>query len=146
MNGHLKPEQFSESVAGFCEPEIERHLSDCAECRAEVARLQEILGGFRSSVQDWSYRKMPVARPLPLDRSVMRFTQFRTVAAVLMLAIAVLAGWMLRRDDAITGRHQPALSDAALLEQIDKQVSREVPSHLEPLLDLVAQDGSIGGN
>ena len=140
MKGHLTPEQFSDRVAGSLNPFAEEHLSECAECRAEVERMQDVLTGFRSSIQDWSARTMPPAQSLPAVRSAGWFTQFRAVAAVVMLAVAVLAGLLINRTETVRGR-QPSISDAALLEQIDKQVSRKVPAHLEPLLDLVAQDG-----
>ncbi len=145
MKGHLTPEQFSDEVAGFANPASCRHLSECAGCRSEVERMQGALANFRSSAQEWSARTMPptVIR-LPVHSSPW-FNQFRALAAVVMLAVAVLAGLLFRQSESVRGR-QPVISDAALLEQIDSQVSRKVPAHLEPLLDLVAQDGSTGGN
>ena len=89
-------------------------------------------------MRSWSAREAQAALTVPLRaqeaRSWMGAHQFALallVAAVFLLA-SVAVPWYQRRQSADA-------SDAALLNQVDAQVSRTAPASLEPLMKLVVE-------
>jgi anti-sigma factor RsiW len=135
---HLSSEQFSECIVGPPGAAAARHLEGCPACRAELANFCEALNEFRGAVRGWSQREAQAALAIPArapdTRSWIASHQFALVlllAAVCILA-SVAAPWY--------QRHHPATAnDAALLNQVDAQISRTAPSSLEPLMKLVVE-------
>ena len=146
MTEHLPADRIAECVCAGPAPEEERHLRECAQCAAEVARLQSALGSFRVAVREWSegqsapaLERARAARPRPAR---MWFRWPVLVAAALTLTVAPLYKTVHDRQ-----RAAQELADAQLLEQVDRDVSESVPSAMEPLSQLVswnsaAQDSS----
>lgn len=135
MIPHLTPEQVSEVLAGQPDTMLARHVQDCAVCRAEVAAFRETLAEFRGAVHAWSEQQAgALRRPAPVSRE--RFWkpahQFACALAIAAVcAIVSVLSWQ-RQESA-------ARRDMMLLDQVDMQVSRSVPSSMEPLLRLVVQ-------
>jgi anti-sigma factor RsiW len=132
-------------------PEVLRHLVECAACRAEVARLEHGIGIFRNAAVEWSSQCL-ATRPqqlqaVPLRRlsiSAMRWTFAAVVPLVLLLLALHPLHLFHLSSPQVT---QPAvqisaaqISDDALLEQVDEQVSVTVPSSMESLTHLVSTD------
>ncbi len=135
-------------------PEVLRHLVECAACRAEVARLEHGIGIFRSAAVEWSSQCLATRsqqlQSVPLRRlsiSAMRWT----FAAVVPLVLLLLALHLFHLSSPQVT--QPAvqisaaqISDDALLEQVDEQVSVTVPSSMESLTHLVSSDNAGTAN
>ena len=144
MTEHLAAGRITECVGGGPGPEEQRHLLECAECRAEVARLRSTLGQFREAVRGWSgelgerarERARAAARRGPV-RVWFRWPVLATAA--LALAIAVAPVYKTVRD---RQRAAEALADAQLLEQVDREVTESVPGPMEPLAQLVSWDSA----
>jgi anti-sigma factor RsiW len=123
--------------------ETERHLTECAICRAEVDRLREAFSSFRHSVHQWSDRQLP--SPLPLRenaRPARTLTPFsRTSLAVAAVALCLILAFSLPWRSNRTAANQSA-ADAALLSQIDAEISRTVPGPMEPLTEFISNDAS----
>jgi hypothetical protein len=141
MSGHLSGEQISAWVLGEPGAEARRHASGCAECAAELARMERALAHFRGSVRGWGAGR-EIAAPLAVEqpRSVLWSGVRWAAAAALLLAASLLLDVHPRQ---IPARAALAQSDVQLLEQVDSEVSRAVPEPMEPLLQLLA-DGSRG--
>lgn len=134
-------------------PEVIRHLVECAACRAEVAQLESGIGIFRSAAVEWSSQCL-ATRPrqlqsIPLRRfsmSAMRWGLAATVPLVLLLlALLPLHLFHLSTPQATRPAVQISaaqISDDALLEQVDEQVSVTVPSSMESLTHLVSTDNA----
>ena len=142
MTEHLAAGRITECVGGGPGPEEQRHLLECAECRAEVARLRSTLVQFREAVRGWSDGQSEWALARARARAVRRpaGVWFRwPVLAAIALALAVAPVYRTVRD-----RQQAAqaLADAQLLEQVDREVSESVPSPMEPLAQLVSWDSA----
>jgi anti-sigma factor RsiW len=129
-------------------PQILRHLAECAPCRAEVARLEHGIAGFRSAAVEWTSQSL-ASRPqqlqsVPLRKLSISFMRWSFAAVVpLVLLLFALHFFHLSSPQ----RTQPAvqvsaaqISDDALLEQVDEQVSVAVPSSMESLTHLVSAD------
>jgi anti-sigma factor RsiW len=132
------------------DPQVLRHLAECGDCRAEVARLEHGVAIFRSAAVDWSSHCL-ATRPqqlqsVPLKRFSMAAMRWGLAAAVplvlLLLALHIyhLSGPAITRPAVQISAAQ--ISDDALLEQVDEQVSVAVPSSMESLTHLVSAHNS----
>ena len=121
------------------------------------AGLEEVLGDFRASVHAWS----EAAYNRPRTVRTVRRLSWRLAAGWAMGCVLVACGLTggiyehhLRQDQArIVARDQarpqqmaPAertqVDDADLLATVDSDVSREVPSAMEPLAQLMDEDSN----
>jgi anti-sigma factor RsiW len=139
MMGHLSSEQLAEFMAGLpVAQHVRQHIEDCPACRTELANFREALGEFRGAVRAWSQDQASAVATIPDGVQEPRSwaASHQLAWAVLIAAVCIIASFVLPRHAAETG---PA-SDAVLLNQVDAQVSRTVPSSMEPLMKLVAQE------
>lgn len=136
MSRHLSPQQVSQWVIGERAAETLEHVRACSSCRTEVEAFDRTLTQFRLSVREEAAAQTPTVwgwQPAP-PRILWRF-----LTACATVAIVLGAGWLANSP----GRHSQqdsAAADAALLKQIDADVSQAVPDSMEPLLRLVASD------
>jgi hypothetical protein len=154
MTEHLSAGRIAECVGGGASEDERRHVRECAQCGAEIARMESALGQFREAVRGWSgeqsERALERARAAAARRGPAR-VWFRwpvLAAAALALAMVVAPVYRTVRD---RQRAAEALADAQLLEQVDREVTESVPSPMEPLAQLVSwdsasQDGSQGSS
>lgn len=141
MSEHLSSERISRWMAGDRTPDEDRHIRECAQCAAEAARLEMLFAEFRSSVVAWSAlqegaeapdRWKPPAHPGRFTRGALRWTM-ATAALAIAVAMPICKNANDRRREA-----EAARADAQLWEEVNAQVSRPVPTPLEPLMKLVA--------
>jgi hypothetical protein len=144
---HLSPWEQEEYVLDQRTPEMLRHLTECAGCRAAVARLEHGVAVFRNAAVDWSSECL-ATRPQQLNTSAARgfpvLALRWAVAAVLPVLLLVFA--LLSFHPTSTRPIRPAsdISDDALLEQVDQQLSVAVPSSMESLTNLVTTESRNG--
>ena len=136
MNRHLSSQDVCAWLAGSQTPELSQHVQGCAACQAELARLGQALTQFRGTVRHWSDEQY--ARDVKLT-PVNAFRHFRWAWAVMAAGVVISVSVLWRENQPAAGA--PA-ADAALLAQVDRQVSRAVPSPMEPLMNLVLWDGN----
>ena len=135
--GHLNEDQFSACLAGETSPAADRHLRDCAACRAELESFEATLADFRGAVRAWSEDRAGALRTSAAVTANPRHGR-QLIWAVALAALFAIASLVLPRFE----RERSAGIDAALLNRVDAQVSRSVPSSLEPLTRLVIAEGS----
>jgi hypothetical protein len=122
-------------------------------CRAEVARLEHGVAIFRGAAVEWSAQSLATRsqhlQPVPLRRLpiiAMRWT-FAAAVPVVLLLLALLPLHLFHLSGP-QATHPPMqvsvaqISDDALLEQVDEQVSVAVPSSMESLTHLLPADNS----
>jgi len=133
---HLGSEQLSECVLGQPDPWIARHLAECPACRVELEQFREVLSGFRDALRNWSESQARAALAVHARPSESRswIASHQLAMALLLAAVCVLASLVWHG-----GENAPA-GDSVLLNQVDAQVSRTVPSSMEPLMKLVVQE------
>jgi hypothetical protein len=141
MNQHLSPEQIARWMAGERTASEEQHARQCVECGAELARLEAALALFRGAVRQWS-EQQSVERPRTwgVERAPRVFVlRWAMVAAALLMLV-----WVPIYQGAKEKQRKAELAraDAALLEQVDAEISRAVPAPMEPLIKLVAWDSA----
>jgi hypothetical protein len=138
---HPSVEAIGRWLMGERPPETGDHLRDCAECRAEVARLESLVTGFGESARAWTARQRLAAPPagwtISSNSEPRRVTPLRWVAvaaaALLLAAVPVYRSYSLRQATA------RANANAILMEEISADISRSAPEPLEPLVNLVSQ-------
>lgn len=149
LNQHLTEEQFGELLGPSAETAnracAEAHIAACEQCSAELASLRDSLSLFRQAagayaenefrrLPQWSASRMPVRRP-------MLQPAYWAAAAALLLA-AVLPLQMFHRHAtppppavAVTTPDHPTVSDEALFESVNSEISESVPTPMQALAD-----------
>jgi hypothetical protein len=144
---HLSPWEQEEYVLDQRTPEMLRHLSECAGCRAAVARLEHGVAVFRNAAVDWSSECL-ATRPQQPNTSAARGLPMLAlrwaVAAVLPVLLLVFALLSFHPTRTRPVHPASAISDDALLEQVDQQLSVAVPSSMESLTNLVTTESGNG--
>jgi len=131
MSQHLSSQQISMWMAGERTPEAELHVRECADCAAELDAFARDLALFRDAVRQWQVPQ-PVLRPA----RVWPMRLALTVATLLLVALIPVYRFAHPK-----AHPQLTAADAALLEQVDVEVSRAVPRPMEPLLELASAVG-----
>lgn len=140
MNRHLSSRQFSRWMIGEHTSPEEHHVRECPECSAELARLEASLSLFRGSVRQWSDRQSSGPDPgaWKIERARTGFIGQPRLWALVTAMVLMLAVVPIYRDAQDKQRKAAlAQSDAVLMEQVDLQLSRAVPTPMEPLVKLV---------
>lgn len=146
MNEHLSSDQISRWVIGERTAQQQEHTSNCPDCAAKIAELESAIALFRGAVRDCGARyggnpELPLRGGAQHRRPgfLTRPSYWAPVAAMLLLlaAIPIYTNTRDRRREAELAR-----ADAALLEQVDVEISRAVPAPMEPLVTLVSWNAS----
>jgi hypothetical protein len=144
---HLSPWEQEEYVLEQRTPEMLRHLTECAGCRAAVARLEHGVAIYRSAAVEWSSECL-ATRPQQLNTSAGRGLPMLAlrwaVAAVLPVLLLVFALVSFHPSSTRPIHRASDISDDALLEQVDQQLSVAVPSSMESLTNLVTTESRNG--
>ncbi len=84
----LIPERIVESLDAGAEPELEKHLKECAECRREFESYRNVIKGIKE-IEDISSRLSPQALTQLIRLSA------ASRAPVTRLRVSTVAGWAL---------------------------------------------------
>jgi hypothetical protein len=134
MSEHL---DFERHLAGESTDSDARHLSDCAVCRDEIARMQAILGEFTASARAWGEQAAHAGGKAPFGRTAGVTGRWLIIAAAALLLAAIPVYHSYAQREAAA----QAKADAALLDAISADISRPAPEPLEPLIELVSTQG-----
>jgi hypothetical protein len=142
---HLSAWEQEEYVIDRRTPQMLRHLTECAGCRAAVERLQLGINIFRSAAVEWSSESL-AARPQQLQMVAARRRPAAALrwamASVIPLVLLVLLLLPLHLSSPRPAHRAAEMSDDALLEQVDEQLSVTVPASMESLTHLVSTESS----
>ncbi len=137
MTRHLTTDEILESMIGEAASEQAQHAAGCSQCAAEISRLKETLSTFRGAVDRWAART-PAPRTAfltePASPSASRPLRW-ALAGVVSIALVVIPIYKNASD---REREARAIEDALLLEQVQAQLSRDVPVSMEPLMNLIS--------
>ncbi len=150
---HLTTREQENWVLGERTPTAALHLTRCVECRTAVSRMEQGIAQFRQSSLVWSEEcaEKRLAAELPLHAAP-RPGVFSAhwAPGCAAAALAVTLGLISLHPRSPAGPAHggvrattATLSDDALLEKIDQQVSDSVPWSMQPL---AYSAGSEGGS
>jgi hypothetical protein len=143
MNRHLSSEDFSKWIIGNPgdrTPEREEHLRRCAECSAELDRIGTPIELLRGAVREWSAKEDHGTASIAERLSTSRrpgglWLRLAATAAALAMLIAI----------GIEGHNWQAAGidreDEILLGEVQAAVSRPVPATMQPVYDLMTEEG-----
>jgi hypothetical protein len=146
MNTHLSKKAMLRWQAGEAS-ELERgHVAECTQCQAQIQPLTDALSWFGAAAREWGAERAAVPRRLQaVAGGVHRWYRFAIAAAlacVLLLATGVaLLDWSRSHMAPMQAQapqqqqvtQQELARDNALLDEVDQDVSQEVPAAMQPL-------------
>ena len=133
-----------ESSFLFADSEAARHLSQCPLCATELADLRSGLCLLRSTSTTIARQQHALlsTTPVPHPTHPLHPLSIATLAALVFAAILPFAHLPHRSTSQATPPStsaRPELSDEALLEGINQDLSAPVPTAMQPLVDPVSQ-------
>jgi hypothetical protein len=143
MSEHLSEREISAWAMGGREGASVAHVRECPSCRAAAEGLEGTLSDFRMAVREHSEAAIlatPVAAAFAPSRSPL--WPSLAVAGVALAAILVAIVPEFPRSASVAPADPAA--DAALMRQVDADVSQAVPDSMEPLLQLFAVENVPG--
>ena len=140
MNTHLTSSQLAEWFAGERRHEVLDHLQACRACQAEVSGFENTLGQFRRSVREWSGAQFDPAAAVTLHQTARLFVRAGWLTAAFAVLLVASVTWHFGVHKTAS-RPVAVTADDALLQQVDEQISRTVPTPMAPLTELVSWDG-----
>jgi hypothetical protein len=142
-SNHLSAWEQEEYVLDERTPQMLRHLTECAECRAAVAQLEHGLGVYRKAAVQWSAESLATRPQQFITARRQPILSLRwAMAAIIPIVLVLIALLPFRASSPRPA--QPAAQirndagDDALLDQVDAQISAAVPSSMESLTHLVS--------
>ena len=142
---HLTEEQMYDLLHPTANTASHPHLLECSQCQAELTALRTSLGLFRDAATGFAAsaapRRLPVAAPASTTFFSPKIwaTSFATATALLVLSISVMHPTQTGSATApVVAEVAPQqttaqVSDEALLEGIQQDLSTSIPPSLEPL-------------
>jgi hypothetical protein len=129
------------------------HLRDCYACSAELATLTASLSGYLNTAHAVAHRDftaLPRTAPSPLlgQRSLLHPVYWAIAATALVIAILPFTAprhaplVQPPPSAVVTSATASSESDAALLEDINQDLSTSIPPSMQPLADPTANSSS----
>jgi anti-sigma factor RsiW len=159
MPAHLTPAQLdallSPNASARDAAAAEAHLLLCPACAAELDHLRDSISLFRQASSNHASRELNNLQPLSLPtRSLLlpalQPTHWFAVAATLLIALLPLQTFRARPIQSTPAEAYSALdpavdsaehqSDAALLDDVDREVSASIPTSMQALADPTQSD------
>jgi predicted anti-sigma-YlaC factor YlaD len=151
---HLNDEQFAEALDSVADETVATHLAHCAECRAELGRVNVALGRMAAwslataaePAGFWFAQRQAIAERLTGRHEPARLLAWAGAAAAIVLAAVLLTRMPAPNVQRLQAQgNRDATSEAStdpddvLMAEIQASLRRPVPRPFEPAL-LVTQE------
>jgi hypothetical protein len=152
---HLSDDEITAAAAGERIPRTAHHLQICSECQDQVERYRESCAELRQDVCysagrsaiDWGRQSRSIHRRIlaaQIEKTQGRNTGFAVVCSALAIALVMVLFVGFRNPAPTPSRIAgPAISDAALLEDVEGRMNEDLPDALQPANLLVDEMGGI---
>ena len=149
---HMSNWDQEEYALGQRTPEMIQHLRECDACRHGVEQLEQGVALFRDSAMEWSaqcvetrLQTTPAFSLKGMKPRLMPAMKWAMAAVLILLVLLPLSRLLLHRPESAriaspasaVAAGDASLGDDALLQEVDEQVSEEVPDSMESLRHLV---------
>jgi hypothetical protein len=134
MMSHLSSEQLDGVLNGEVSQDASQHLGSCVQCAGELASLREVFGNLReatSAAAEHHRRYVSTAAARRVPRMA-----WGLVAAALFMSVGAPLVVRHRNASVVAGnvsQGPAAISDDALLDGVQADLSSSVPDSLLPL-------------
>jgi len=144
MSYHLSQDQFEACVLRRTGQAELEHIRDCPECRAEFDHFNKVLSLFRSAVRDRVDDRIAreasnrATRP-PAADTIPKW-RWGFVAAVFVTVVVI--PFFLPENTTPEPAEQVSaeMSPEAVMERLNRHVSRTVPAPMEPAMSLIPRE------
>jgi len=140
---HLTDEQIAELLSSYPDQSAgaitQQHLLHCPRCQSELATLRASIANFRVAATNLAAAETPaltqrrIAAPAHSFRRNAWAASLATAAAMLAISVALIRPNAPVHTDAPNVATPAAVSDDALLDGIQQDLSTSIPPSLEPL-------------
>jgi hypothetical protein len=137
MSQHLNAQQINEWLIGERSSEQQQHVGQCAQCAAEIAKLEAPLKMFRQAVQDGGVPQV-TWKPVASRASVWSLGLRWTAAGALALALAGVPVYRNHVQQVKLREAELASQDAALMTKVEQEILEPIPQPMQPLTKLVS--------
>ena len=144
---HLTDQQIAELLDNTAGAITQQHLLHCPHCQAELASLRASLSNFRVAATNLAASETPALSPCRIVAPTRSFRRnawaasLATVAAMLALSVALIHPNAPGTKDIPPNVVTPApVSDDALLDGIQQDLSTSIPPSLQPLAGPASQN------
>jgi hypothetical protein len=146
MSEHLSPREISAWMLGERDSAGVEHARECPSCRGAVEGLETAMADFRLAVRKTGEVGSRETRvPAGIRRPAMAFPLLWRGLAVAGVALgAILVAVAPEYPRGGSALPVDSAADAALMRQVQADVSQAVPDSMEPLLQLVATENYPG--
>jgi hypothetical protein len=142
VNNHLSDDQITEWVLGTRDEFVRRHLETCDACSREAEGLRRTISSFRDSIHAtaqrdqsfWRNQQLAIREQVP-GRDWYPLHWAWAVAMVMVLIAAVF----LTRPPNSPRNNATEDADKVLLQEVQRDLGREVPQALAPAV-LIAEE------
>ena len=156
MSIHLSDEEITSAAVGERVPRSAHHLQICSECQEHVQMYRDRLADLRQDVFysagrsaiDWGRQSRSIQQRIlaaQIEKTQGKSAGFAIVSSVLALALVVVIFIGFRAAPPPPPSHPQiaAISDSALLDDVETRMSEDVPDALQPANLLVDEMGGI---
>jgi hypothetical protein len=142
MNNHLSEDQIAEWVLGTRDEIVLRHLETCKVCSGEAEELLRSISSFRESIHAAAEREPSFWRNQQLalhERVAARnWYPLHWAWAAAMVMVLIVAIFLTRAPNT-PQNYASEDADKALLQEVQGDLTREVPQALAPAV-LIAEE------
>jgi hypothetical protein len=151
MSNHLSQDQFAKCIVGQSTAAERLHLGECSECTAELDRFAAALTSFRSAVRNrvddrLALQHAPLIIEVPVESEAAGTPKWRWALVAAAAVFAVLVPFLTseKKPQEVTEKPSPATtSPDALMDAVNRHLSRTLPAPMEPMMVLIAGDEPV---
>jgi len=147
MSNHLSEDQTAKCAIGASTKAELRHLSECAECSAELDRFGNTLSLFRSAVRHRVYDRLALhalgvapSRPAQAGISTWRWA-FVVAGFVVVVLLPFFMTENIPQETSTQSSNETSAN--AVMDRVNLHLSRTVPAPMEPLMSLIPSEEFI---
>ena len=146
MSNHLSQDEFEKCVLGRPGQAELDHLTGCPECRAELEQFRKALSLFRSAIHDLADDRSPlqasdVTTFVPAATGAPRWRWALLAAGCVALIIFTI--FISDKRPPVPAEQPSAESPEAIMERLNRHLSRTVPAPMEPVMSLIPSEEFI---
>jgi hypothetical protein len=144
MSNHLSQDQFANCVVGRSTSAELQHVKECSECGAELERFRIAVSSFRNAVRGRVDARLALQGPevsrfsmRPAAAGLPRWRWALAAVAVVVVVMIPLLTSEKEPQEVIEKASTPHASPDALMEAVNRHLSRTLPAPMEPMMVLI---------